>query len=376
MLMQSVSPLEIQQVGPVASRINPLQGVAKVLQGYMAGKEQADVKKEATALGDRYKSDLAGGIQDYFRKAEGYEAPESPAIGAEMVKVPGDKKAAIMEAIASNHPVLQAMGMKQLEGLQKGEDLGEVGGIVYDKGTRQIVKLGGPTPSHIVKDGDTYELNPSTGQYKKLDNAPKIVNNVSSNPVIMGQKEGMKKYWETAAAQVDALGKGAAQATEMLPKIQKLEELNKSGVMSNVTANPAVFVSNLSQVLGANVDVSKLRNSEDFKAISTKLWVDMIQTSGGARGWTEPETKKIEQVLPMLNHSPQARADLIQMLKEKAQRDIKVYKSANQSFAKAASMDDPAVFANEFADIYSSPVPHVPSAVVPGKSINPNATKW
>lgn len=378
MLGGALSPIDLpQQTGPVASRVSPLAIIAKIAQAKFAGDSSEALKKEKAALGERYKSDLSSGVEEYLKNLEGYEAPSYPGEGAPMEKVAGDPRRAAVNALASNHPVLQALGLKQMEKLTTAQKrkIKEVSGMLYDEDTLETVALGGPKPTQKVSGGDLYEQNPSTGQWKKLDNAPKISTNVSMSPVIGGQKAGMEAYWKGAAEQVQKLGGAANQANENLPKINRLEALNNSGVISNVTTNPATYLTNLAQAAGVKVDTTKLKNTEEFNAESMRIWVDMIKESGGARGWTEAETKKIQQALPSLSSSPQARSELITLMQEKAKRDIVAYQSANKSFAKAAKLDDPELFADEFKDIFVSPVPHTPSAVAPPQA-GKKVIKW
>lgn len=290
MLSQSLSPMEIQQVGPVAAQVNPWQGVAKVLQGYMAGREADGIKVEKDALSERYKSDLSSGMNDFMRVYQGYEAPESPSEGAAMVQVPGDKKRAILEAIASNHPVLQALGMKQLESLNKGEDLGEVGGIVYDKGNRQIVTLGGAQPQLEMQDGDLYEVNPSTKQRKKLDTASRVtVNNrmpsaESTFDREFGGAEG-KRLSTDLAMRTPRIG--------MLNSISKGKSLLDQGIFTGIAAPIAKNASKLGTALFQG-DPEKAARTEQFVAEIGSTVIPRLKELGGND--TDEERKYLEGI--------------------------------------------------------------------------------
>ena len=59
-------------------------------------------------------------MEQYYKTMQGYEVPSpSTAPGADgtlqMVKVPGDRKKAIFDALASNHPALRDLAMQQLK---------------------------------------------------------------------------------------------------------------------------------------------------------------------------------------------------------------------------------------------------------------------
>lgn len=196
------------------------------------------------------------------------------------------------------------------------------------------------------------------------DKASKTTTSVSVNasPMVVGQKEGMKEYWGDAAKQVAVLGNSAAQGQQMLPKLNKLEKLEDAGVFSNVTATPAIAVSNFAQALGVNVDANKLANSEQAQSISKDLWVGLIKEAGGARGYTEAETKKIEAIVPSLSTSSQARREIVDMMKQKIARDQAAYRHANKAYATAVASEDTSGFADAMEQVY------LPSAVDQGQA--------
>jgi hypothetical protein len=345
MLSQSVSPLEIQQVGPVASRVSPFSAAAKILQGYMAGKETEGIKKEKADLAERYSSDLSSGMQDFMRVSQGYEAPESPSEGAPMVQVPPDKKRAILEAIASNHPVLQALGMKQLESLSKGEDLGEVGGVVYDKGNRQIVTLGGAQPTQKSINGDLYELNPSTGQWKKLDNAPRINNttNVSVSPTIKGEGKFMEQLGSDTAAAVTIARQKKQQAQKTIELTNQLEGLGKAGTFSGPLANVGTVTASFANSLGIPVDTNKMANSEAYKQTIMRQVADIITASGGiGKSFSDADREAFLKQFPELISSQQGRARIIANMRKTATMDIDyadtVQKKLETDFPEAARL--------------------------------------
>lgn len=411
MMSGALAPLDLpQQTGPVASKVNPLQAIAKVLEGYLAGKSGKALDEEKSNFEQKYNDRLKTGIEEYTKNSQGYDVPNGPytnPTSAQMTHVPGDKKAAIMSALASNHPILQQLAMSELSILGNGQltpkdllalatpesvlqnpsstagwqpkrKLTEVtpGTPLVDEAGNFTEPGGTPPWKEVMRGNDRY-METITG-LKKLDNAPNISVSASASPVIAGQKAGMEAFWKGPAEQVNQLGKSAATAQNLLPKIERLKSLSKQGIFTNATANIASTLSNLAQVAGAKIDTGKLARTEDYNAEITKIWVDMIKDSGGARGWTEPETKRIEKALPQIISSPQAMQDMLQLMEGRAKKEIELYKNANKAFARAAKADDPELFADEFQNVFLPEITAIPPTIgeTPTDASKPTVSNW
>jgi len=377
---QSMQAPEVQHVGGMAGRVSPLQVMGKLLQAYSASKGQEALKAERQQMSERAQNDLRTGLGQYYKTSQGYEAPSlvqqpNPDGTPKTVKVAGDSRKAIFDAMSSNHPLLRQMAMSQLQNMKPSE-LKEVGGVVYDPATRQIVKLDGPQPTQKIVNGDLYELNPSTGQWRKLDNAAKVSTNVNvGGPVVHGQKAGMGEYFRNAASQVDALGKVAQTASNIKQTLAEMRNLDAQGIFSNVTTGAATFLTNLGQAAGVKVDTSKLGNTEAFNALATDLWQGLVAKFGGNRGVTQQEAAEIKKMMPLAAFSPEARQQLYTILNNVADRQIAQYQNANKAFAEAALKDDPTVFSSGFGDVYV-PAPSAPAPTTPAANLDPSVTNW
>jgi len=416
MLSGSLSPIAMpQQTGPVASKVSPLTILAKMLEAKFAGDSSAALKKEKSELAERYQADLSGGMRDYQKTAMGYEAPSFPGEGAPMESVPGDKQKAILDAIASNHPVLQAFGMKQMEELGKGnltaKDLSALAtpaSVLANPNAPNTWtpqrKLTGQTPGQVmideagnvaeptpmapgqsaygpqgwaekIVDGDRYAVT-ATGP-RKLDNAPKVNVSTTVNPAFYGQKAGAEAYFKSAATQVEAMGKTAYQATSDRQSLAELRNLDAQGVFSNATSGPATFMTNLAQVAGVKVSpeqLTKLGNTETMKGINTQLWQGLVNKFGGNKGVTKEEAEEIKKMLPQASASPQARRQLFAVLDRVAERQITQYNNANKAFAEAVQKDDPNIWAQKFGEVYLAE-PTAPNPAMPS-TIPPKTVKW
>lgn len=376
----SLQPLQTnQQAGGMTVPISPLEGIAKVAQAYMAKQRGEALKAQKGELAERYKNDLTEGMKNFYETSQGKDTPSmvlAPnADGSpQMQHIPGDRRKAIFDALAANHPVLRDLGMKMLTEEAKSQltpkdlltvatpesILANQGNTAAWKPKRELKAVapgevlldssgnmalpGNPTgnagPSTVNVGGDLYQQT-ATG-LKKLDNAPKV--NVNASPVIMGQKAGAQEYFKHAATQVDAMGKEANQSQRLLSTLGTLHELQAAGINQGITSDLTTKLQNLGQAMGVKVDANRLGNTEAYNSLITDLWQRSVSQFGGNRGVTAAEAEEIKKLTPLAATSPQAKLQIMQLQASGAQRSIEAYKQANQSFAQAAAADDPRLF--------------------------------
>jgi len=71
---QSFDPVQAGSFQGIQARINPVQGLAKVLQVYLADKNQEGLKQEQKALGEQYSADTSADIQRLIQGLQGQAA--------------------------------------------------------------------------------------------------------------------------------------------------------------------------------------------------------------------------------------------------------------------------------------------------------------
>ena len=235
--------------------------------------------------------------------------------------------------------VLAAGGSGNPADLVAKADLGTVGGTVYDKGTLQKVQIGGaPAPLTRI-DGDLYQPN-SAGELRKLDNAPTTNINTALNPADTAAFKGIADHLGGLREQADI-----SQAT--LGTVDMLEGLlldYKDGTYSNVTAPMATALANAAEAAGLKFDATKLGNTEAYNALIIDLWQQKINAGGGNRGVVKEEATEIKKQLPLVVHSPEARAYLLGVMKRKAVGDIKALQEASALFKLAKETNDPTIY--------------------------------
>lgn len=390
-------------------KVSPMAVLGKMLEGYMANKRQDALKDERAALSQRYGDELRSGMEQYYKTMQGYEAPSmAMAPGADgtpqMVKVPGDRKKAIFDALASNHPVLRDLAMSQLKEEGKNQltpkDLLSIAtpeSVLANTANPAAWKpkrdLKAFAPGEVLLDssgnyatpgnpsgtkpfdlqnigGDLYQTS-ATG-FKKLDNAPKV--NVNASPVIMGQKAGMEAWSKKAADTVTDMADSARQSVKLMSQLNQMEALTRGGTAAGPLADAAVFVSGLANQAGIKVDPTKLANSQAFNSVATQAWAALMQQNGGARGLVKEESEKLAQSLPSLVQTPQGRAQIIATLRQAAAQNIADAKQASTEYAKALQADDPSRFT---FGLSTTQLPQsTPTAAAPGSVTPSGEASW
>ena len=377
-LQQSaLQPLQLPtQSGVKLSGVNVL---AKLLEGYVAGKKADEAKADRAALSQRYGDELKSGMEQYYKTMQGYETPSMALTPNEdgspqMVKVPGDRKKAIFDALASNHPVLRDLAMQQLKEEGKNQltpkDLLTIstpesvlantnnpaawkpkrelkayapGEVLLDSSGNYATP--GNTSGQVPFDlktigGDLYQTS-ATG-YKKLDNAPKVT---VHNAVQMGDNALMKKLGESTAELINTARTGKQQAQQMQFTANRLEELSNKGVFSGPTANVATTIGAFAQTLGVPVDQNKLGRSEEYNAILAQQVAKVLTAGNGVgRSMTDEDRKRFEQQFPQLVSTPQGRQQIIGMLRNSAAQDLQyanqVETNLRKNYPEAARLWD------------------------------------
>lgn len=320
----------------------------------ISDKESREVEKGQQELAGKYKEGLQQELQNYERTRAGTNDEMGP-------NLPANPRQAAINAIVSSYAPLRDIGMNDLKTASQGQitakdllpytnptavpnlatrgvagfvpkaDLGESGGVIYDKNTRQVVKLEGPAPTRRMENGDLFEESPSTGTWKKLDNAPKITTNVS---VSNGDNEFLKKLGAQTAELVTDARNRKVNAERMVNVASRLEELSNQGTFSGPTANIAVTLGQFADTLGLPVDKAKIGTSEEYTALLAKQVANVLMDGSVGRTMTDEDRKRFEQQFPQLVNTPEGRQQIISMLREGARQDIEYAAGVEQNLMK------------------------------------------
>lgn len=378
MQQSALQPLQLPtQSGVKLSGVNVL---AKLLEGYVAGKSSEAVKGERTALAQRYGDELRSGMEQFYKTSQGYDAPSlamvpGPDGTPQTVKVPGDRKKAIFDALASNHPVLRDLAMQQLKEDAKGQvtpkelvSISTPESILANPNNPAAWKpkreLKAVAPGEVLLDssgnfatpgnpggtppwqttriaGDLYQQSP-TG-LKKLDNAPKVTNNISLNPVMKGESKFMEQLGEDTGKMVTAARQAKQIGQQTLVMADRLTQLQQKGVFTGPTANIAVTASALADALKLPGVREKLASSEEFKSLIGKQAAAALSGPGGAK-MTDKDMELFLSQYPQLTNSSVGIPAIIQAVTTAAQQQIgyanQVETNLRKSYPEAARLWD------------------------------------
>lgn len=338
---QAMSPIKDYSRGALTSKVSPMEVLAKLVQGYVGGRASKTVGEEQGKLKQRMHQEYAKELDDFYRNSTDREVmflEETGPDGQPVTRVEkGDPRAAIFQALASQNPLMQQFAQERAKKLG---DLKEVGGIVYDPLTRETVQLGGQRPQLVTRGGDLYEVNPSTGQLKKLDNSPRI--NVNTNVLTKGQSELFVGRAKAANEDLARTEEAAQKAQKTLGTVARLREITDT--YSGPTASPAMWLGQLANSMGIKVDEKRLANSETFRSEATRMWLELMNEAGGARGLTEVESLRVERALPQLIQTPAGRQQMLDMIEARGMETIQAAQAKQKAMMQAAQADDPNLY--------------------------------
>lgn len=408
---------ELRNLTGGAQVMTAIKPLAQALFSMKMGK---DASQGVSDTIDARQTDLGNQIKEFMELSRGKSAEITPyeqdnPFGQDLPAnynvepgVQADPQKAIYQAMTSQMPEMQQLGMSALENQSKGAigqkdllpyvkpsaipqmlqgqsvgpdmmkpEVESVDGMLYDPNSLETIQLGGAQPEVQMINNDLYQRNPSTGSWEKLDNATNI--SVNASPTIQGQKAGTEQFYKNATNQVNELGVTAQKSQELTQSINQLRELDQGGIHSNVTSTPVTFMANLAQSVGVDVDTAKLGNTESYNALINKVWQNLVSQMGGNKGVTAEEAKEIKKMLPLAAHSPQARQQLFDMLEQVSAKNIERYQTANRAYTESVYTDDPRIFMQGTEGIYA-PAPG-PDQIEPvpsyqGGQSKPTVSNW
>jgi len=347
LMAQAAQPLQAPQTrGNLDAPISPMAVLGQLAQAYAGGFGSRKVAEAAEARETGLAQEYAQGIEAYLRQAQGgqvvdLEGQKGPDGSYPMTEVPGDRRAAVLQALASRNPLLREFGQKEWERLG---EMKEVGGVLYDPMTMETQQLRGQAPQLESINGDLYERNPTTGALKKLDNAPKMSVSVGGPQVIMGK--GQTKLAESMASEavkdVQEANKQAGEAAKTLDAINRLQEVQNT--YSGPLAPASVWLGQLADSVGLSTDKERLANSETFNSEATQIWLGVMNSVGGARGLTETESNRIAKALPSLVQTQEGRQQILQMMTTAAEQARRTAEIKSNALIRAGQAEDPTVY--------------------------------
>jgi hypothetical protein len=126
-------------------------------------------------------------------------------------------------------------------------------------------------------------------------------------------------------------------AQTMRSTIQDLKSIDPAKLYTGSLANLKTTFSGYVNAAGlGGVDLDKLANSEQYQAQLANVGLKLVKGLGANP--TDTDLKFIMSSLPLLTKQPKARAELLNVLEQRARADIKNYDSAVTYYKKNNSL--------------------------------------
>ncbi len=208
--------------------------------------------------------------------------------------------------------------------------------------------------------GNTYGLTYDKSGTAHLTYAPKEHKtsvSVANNPMIQGQKAGMEAWAKEAVKSVAEMGTQARNAQQVIGTLEQMDKLNNTKLNGGPLANAQTWMQGMAKTAGLKIDNARLSDSQYFSSIAADAAQRVIGQYGGNRGVTKDEAALIQQTVPQLQQSPEARALLSRTLKAVALRNIQQYQEANKQLGQALKAEDPSQFEFGSTMLPAAPMP-------------------
>lgn len=332
MMQGSLAPMgPTETVGGYAVKRSPIEALAKVAQAYLAGSQQNNIVNQQKELGARYRGDLQSGVQQLMEGLNAHSGQAVPAVEGNnpsaytppSVMTPEDaqaaKRSAILNAVGSNVPALQGIGMNFLN--QIGKDymttndwlkLGDkytADSIIHAQQTGDPRYLVAKPQFHTVGDQLVPTQDTTVGKVAfdgrhQYSGVEPVATSPTGTP-IMGQKDkntGEVKFAPPgtqitvdnspqkaadrfatgiAGARADAITKSFETAKDLPAQLNAVKEaqgLLQQGIVSGSGADVSLALQKIGQKLGIpGADDPKATNTEAFRASLANTVLEKIK---------------------------------------------------------------------------------------------------
>lgn len=326
MMQGGLAPLDMPQQAGV--KVSPFSAVAKIVQTMMAQKQNDSLNQERTQLQQRYAGDLKSGGADLVRAMTDvpHAQPEQqgnnpsayqPAQDISASDIIAKRREAVLNAMTSNHPVLQQLGQGMFQNMLKTDQMTQKDwlalGDKYDPasvvaaqragdssllkpkadmhtvGSQLIRTVGGQGATPVFDGREQFGPVGAVGEGPNgpvLGQTDKQTGKVAFAPAgttvnLTTQKKASDMLAETLATDNGKRLAASYDATKGVPQqLATLDEAGnslKAGIKSGALADQQLALSKISEkVLGTPVDPS-IANTEEFRGKLATGVLDIIK---------------------------------------------------------------------------------------------------
>ena len=324
---QSMQPIETQPGVPISWT----QGLAKLLQGYNAGRGQEDATRQQMELGKKYTADRSAALAAAMEAGQGrpaspYDATEFGGEAGMNTAIAPDRMATYRSLAGSQFPDLQTMGMAEL--LRKPEAYTLAPGATrYDANGKPIVTAPvvpeapkpfslSPGQQRFGADGKPLASIPVATDHNKPFNADGTPNRAYQDYQERLRREGKtsvsvtvpvnteKKYGEAFAKNVaDAdvsLRDAAEKAPQLAERANRIKDiLAKGNAITGFGADFRLGFGKAAALAGLEVAQDAAANTETLAAGLAQNTMDAIKASGmgGGTGFSNADRDFLEKAV-------------------------------------------------------------------------------
>ena len=199
---------------------------------------------------------------------------------------------------------------------------------LYESGN---VGPSGPTAVQDLPEGFTYGPN---GQMMPIDDYWRLkreqaaagASRTSVNVNSPYEPQFQKELAGLDAKQLDKYRTQSDAARSMMATLDRLEKLSPK-VYEAGGANAKVSAANFLKGMGIDVDPTKLANSQEFNALSSKLVMDSLGGTLGA-GVSNADVAFLQATVPNIGQSKEARQQLVNFMRQKAKTQASQFDDA------------------------------------------------
>ncbi len=291
----------------------PLDILASVMEARAANRMTEGIAKGRADLARRSREGLQEGISQMTRLANGYEAEskvhEPNADGSPVMRrVPGDQQAAINYGLSHWHPKVQEIAEEMHKQRLKGQvqpkqmanfahpqdvlnysndpskwrvkpEIANVGGILYDKNTQNVVKLNGPQPEHRMVNGHLLEISPSSGSWRGVIKAPSITINQGVESEFSKGVGGLEA--KRISGHIEKYDGAVKTIDDMNDALDLLNEGIHTGPLANIRNLADTYKSHLRSGGPIPEEVAKAARTQKMYTITMDQTIEALQALGG-----------------------------------------------------------------------------------------------
>lgn len=362
------------------------QALAKVATAYLLGQQGNRLAQEETANRTQYQQGLQGELDSYMATRDGQAPQEMPGPmpdGVSPLMSPGTRgnpREAVIRAMASQYPELQAIGKADFSGLRKEQmstkdwlgfaDKYDPESVIaaqqagdprllkpkneFKEANGQIFNVTGPKPQAVVdargRFGPTVNVNGEAVQFEEGTNKAHQVANRPANggtTIVKAANAGLGEWAKLATQSVNEMANQARNSRKVLDQLTTMGKLSSAGTFNGPTANPAVWLGQLMNTVGVPMTPetqAALNNSQTFGNVAAELWLSSMNAAGGARGLVKEESERIANNLPALVQTPEGRKQIISVMAAAHKQQIQDAQQAQKELGAALARQDPQLF--------------------------------